>query len=258
MGTKDSFGRKVDLSGCKVIGNTIAAMIKALAEKGETFSPDFQKSLNTLQIKTTQIAEEIDNDPSIFEVDNDVDTIIGAFEDYLDSLTKIFQLVSYMPLSDAAQKIYEAASELYPLCFPEGTGYLRAPNKEQWSNLNTLSAVLKTDGAVKLIQRLGIEAIIERVQTTIDEYGNRLGITKAREDIAEKLRALRDGWHQAYGRVLIQASAAYDADDETAQPAKLALFTKPHEEYTQRARENEQKYREERKRKQQTPTLKED
>jgi hypothetical protein len=258
MTIKDKIGRKVDLSGCKVIGNTIIANKRGLVEKGERLSDALEKSLDILQVKTTQIEGELASGATIFAVDNDVDTIIGAFEDHIDGLAKIFRPVSYMPLTDAGKVIYDAASELSALCFPNGTGYLRAPNKEQWAELNTLSAVLKTDKATKLIQVLASEVIVERVQLAISEYGDRLGITKAREDTAEKLKAMREAWHVAYSRVLTQASAAYDADDETAQPEKLALFTKPHEDYTQRARENEQKYREERKKKQQTPTLKED
>jgi hypothetical protein len=238
MSSQDFVSRQLDDLGCKIVGTQLGTDVAEFKKNKPPLADKLQKALDDTATITESISLLVTDDIPMPVVDRGADRGIGGLDDLLEAMIKTLQPASYLALSASATARFEKVKQLHELCFKEGTSYLRAEFEIEWGNLEKLGRVLRGDQAKGLTEALGLTEEVARSLQWIDRYGAQMGITEAkRDDRTKKLVVLIPAWHQAYQRVVVQAYATYDNNNDPIELQSREVFLLPYRNFVEKQRE---------------------
>ncbi|AKU99268.1 hypothetical protein AKJ09_05932 [Labilithrix luteola] len=147
--------------------------------------------------------------------DTNMDRAWSALEQYLGA---------FADLDDDFHPHAREARELHAVLFPNGTAFLKLPYAEQWAEGDALLSRLEAGDSERAIAKLGGKSFVDQVKTRHAEYGEALGVTKAKAaaadtaSLAEPLREVQLAV-AVYARVLSAAVQNEELDPNVAVQA---------------------------------------
>ena len=130
-----------------------------------------------------------------FPIDNLSNRVVSGQNDVLKGCLKIFTPNPIVPLTTEEKDIYEKLKNYRAAILPTGTGFLRGPYREQWSETESLLKRAQKAEAMVPSNFINMSLIEQRIKRCNNTYGQVLGISTEKE--TEKLAEEVKKWHEA-------------------------------------------------------------
>lgn len=248
MKIEEILSRRLDPVACKIVGTKIKAQVLALQGK-ENFPQKLSDSVTNFIKDLDALINFFQDSVTIKIVDRGADTSFGGFRSLLEGIAETLHSVDFLTIHPDAQTRAENARKLLAIAYPKKTAFLKARHEDQWAEMDRIVRDLKKEESQKLISALQLELEVKRLEQWLVLYGEKKNITTEEEDLATKAQDLLDRWHKSYARLLTQALALYDDDENKEHLEKRRAFVDAYQEQLEQMRQEDQAYREELKKK---------
>jgi hypothetical protein len=245
---KDIPRRILSLRAYRVVATSIATnaehLKKELLAQKEPFPPALDEALAALETENQTIASFLAEDISLQDLDRDTDHIIAAFRLIFFHWIEVLSSTDYKTLPTALnEKLTRLQAALFAF-FPEGTAYLNATPKLQWTHLVALQQAMSKPENAKHLDALGLTEESQWISGWVDLYGSRIGITDA--VVAAKLAKLEDhkeSFQNTFDSLTVQVFAGFKDNKRPDHLKHRATLMAPYLEEVEKLRSYDRKAR---------------
>jgi hypothetical protein len=249
MKTEEILSRRLDPVACKIVGARVKTKVLVLRDQEKNFPQKLSDALDGFIASVDTLASSLPDGVPIRVIDGGADQAFGGFRALLEGTADTLHHVDFLPIKQETFTKGENSRKLLALTFPNGTSFLKDKYEIQWTEMDRIVRALQSDDAKPLIAALKLEEEANRLTQWSTLYGERRGITTEEETSTKKLQDLTDRWHKSYAKLLTQALAFYDDEDDPAQLEKRSSFVGAYQEQLEKIREEDKARREELKKK---------
>ncbi|MEP7122169.1 MAG: phosphoenolpyruvate--protein phosphotransferase [Byssovorax sp.] len=237
--------RRLSQPGCLIAGTQLTTHRDKLKAQKIKLSTKVDAAVHAVLEKTKTVELLASTDATMIEIDRGTDRHLAGFDDQLEGIERSFDHASILPLSAGQSARLADAVAVRAALFPEGTGFLKIVYNQQWLRMTAIVKALEDKETSAAVKRLGLTAEAERLAQWVTLYGNKLGLTEAKE--SDPAVVAVEAWHEAYGELTVHVHSEYGSATDQAQIKIREALVSPYQAQADEERRAEQKARGKRK-----------